>query len=128
MWLIIILYLYYTCYCQLYRLVPVLFTPVQQFHPTCPILFTPVQLHTFLIFEKFLLCLITLCAYAQQCYAFGCVYIYVCVCVCVCESKTSCLVQCTLLFENLLLSVMRCLLFKFKCLKRGLLHPASCTE
>ena len=25
----------YTCYRQLYRLVPVLFTPVQQFHPTC---------------------------------------------------------------------------------------------
>ena len=24
----------YTCYCQLYRLVPVLFSPVQQFHPT----------------------------------------------------------------------------------------------
>ena len=26
----------YTCHRQLYRLVPVLFTPVQQFHPTCP--------------------------------------------------------------------------------------------
>ena len=25
----------YTCYCQLYRLVSLLFTPVQQFHPTC---------------------------------------------------------------------------------------------
>ena len=25
----------YACYRQLYRLVPVLFIPVQQFHPTC---------------------------------------------------------------------------------------------
>ena len=39
----------YTCYCQLYRLVPVLFTSVQQFHPTCPVLFTPVQLCTFFL-------------------------------------------------------------------------------
>ena len=40
---------------QLYRLVPVLFTPVQQFHPTC---LTP-QLCTLSNFlENFLLCLV----------------------------------------------------------------------
>ena len=33
-----------------------------------------------------------------------------------------------LLLKNLLLSVMRCLLFKFKRLQCGLLRPASCTN
>ena len=31
----------FTCYCKLYRLVPVIFTPVQQFYPTFFVLFTP---------------------------------------------------------------------------------------
>ena len=44
----------YTCYRQLYGLVPVLFTPVQQLHPTCFCTFTPVQLCTFLIFKEIL--------------------------------------------------------------------------
>ena len=30
--------------------------------------------------------------------------------------------------ENLLLNVIYCLLFKFKRLQCGLLHPASCTD
>ena len=67
-------------------------------------------------------------------YAFSrirlCIYMYVCVCVCV---------QCmyvnkknrqfgALPLENLLLSVICCLPFKFKCLQCGLLRPASCTD
>ena len=48
----------YTCYHQLCRLVPVLFTPVQQFYlffnPTCPCtFFTTIQLLYLLIFENF---------------------------------------------------------------------------
>ena len=43
----------YTCYCQFYRLVPMLFTPVQQFHPTCLCTFyTFSTLYLFKFFEK----------------------------------------------------------------------------
>ena len=51
-WLIIILVIISS---ELYRLVPLLFTPVQQFHSTCLCTFTPVQLCTSLIFWKILL-------------------------------------------------------------------------
>ena len=43
----------YTCCRQLYRLIPVLFIPVQQFHPTCPHTFyTCLTLYPFKFFEK----------------------------------------------------------------------------
>ena len=74
----------------------------------------------------------TLCAYAQQGYAFGrvglcmyvCIYIYVCVYIC--GQKNG--LFSALLLENLLLSVMNCLLFKFKCLQCDLLCLASCIQ
>ena len=70
---------------------------------------------------------VTLCAYAQQCYAFGRVglraynimYIYIYMYV----NKKNRLFS-ALPLENLLLSVMHCLHLKFKCLQCGLLRPA----
>ena len=45
----------YTCCRQLYRFLPVLFTPVQQFHPTCPLTFYTCS--TLYLFGKIVLCL-----------------------------------------------------------------------
>ena len=53
-----------------------------------------------------------------------CVYIYICVYVCQQQNR----LFSALLLENLLLNVMRCLLFEFKHLRCGLLHSASCTD
>ena len=51
----------YACYRQLYRLVPVLFIPVQQFHPTCSYTFyTCSTLYLFKIFGKIFICLISM--------------------------------------------------------------------
>ena len=71
---------------------------------------------------------ITLCTYAQQGYAFGRVSLctYVCTCTYICRQKNR--LFSALPLKNLLLSVMRCLLFKFKRLQCGLLRPASCTD
>ena len=53
--------MFYTCCCQLYRLVPMLLHLLSNFIHLVPILFIPVQLCTFLIFFfKLLLCLVTL--------------------------------------------------------------------
>ena len=51
-----------------------------------------------------------------------CVHVYIYIC----QQKNR--LFSALPLENLLLSVMRCLLFKFKRLQCGLLHPASCTD
>ena len=68
---------------------------------------------------------VTLCTYAQQGYAFGhvglCTYVYV-------YLLTKNTLFSALLLENLLLSVMCCLLFEFKRLQCGFLRPASCTD
>ena len=71
---------------------------------------------------------ITLCTYAQQGYAFGCVGLctYVRICIYICRQKNR--LFNALLLENLLLSVICCLLFEFKRLQCGLLRPASCTD
>ena len=75
--------------------------------------------------------LITLCAYAQQGYAFGCVglcflhtmYMYICI---LCRQKNR--LFSALPFENLLRVIFACMLFEIKCLQCGLLHTASCTD
>ena len=77
---------------------------------------------------------ITLCAYAQQGYAFDrvCLYIHVYIYICifvyvhVCQQKNK--LFSALPLENLLLNVIYCLFFKFKRLQCGLLHLASCTD
>ena len=69
---------------------------------------------------------IILCAYTQQGYAFGGISLctYVRICVYICQQKR---LFSALLLANFLLSVICCLLFEFKRLQCGLLHPASCT-
>ena len=57
-------------------------------------------------------------------YAFS--YIRLCICVYVCQQKNR--LFSALPLENLLLSVICCLVFKFKHLQCGLLRPASCTD
>ena len=61
----------------------------------------------------------TLCAYAQQGYAFGRVGLYV---------LTKNRLFSASLLKNLLLCVTCCLLIEFKCLQCGLLHPVSCNR
>ena len=54
----------YACYRQLYRLVPVLFIPVQQFHPTCSYTFyTCSTLYLFKFLGKIFICLVSLLFY-----------------------------------------------------------------
>ena len=68
--------------------------------------------------------------YAQQGYAFGCVslctYVRVHTYVYICQHKNR--LFSALLLENLLLSVICCLLFEFKHIQCGLLHPVSYTD
>ena len=68
-------------------------------------------------------CLRHWCTYVQQGYAFTRIGLWICV------DKTQAACYClVLLAKNLLLSVICCLLFEFKCLQYSLLRPASCTD
>ena len=59
---------YTTCYCQLYRRVPVPFSIVQQFHPTCPCTFyTCSTLHLKKILRKCLIYRLDLDLYRCTC-------------------------------------------------------------
>ena len=85
------------------------------------------------------LLVVTLCTYAQQAYTFGCIgfctyvriYIYIYIYIIYIRSpqlknmSTKNRLFIALPLENLLLSVICCLLFKFKRLQCSLLHPAS---
>ena len=70
---------------------------------------------------------ITLCVYmyVQQGYVFGhvslCTYVRICLYIIMSTKK----LFGTLPLKNFPLSLICCLLFEFKCLQRGLLHPAS---
>ena len=63
----------------------------------------------------------TLCAYAQQGYAFGRISLYI-----ILWPKTN--LFGALPFKKILLSVLYYLLVEFKCLQSGFLRPASCID